>query len=173
MQPVCGYAVCPSPSQVSTCPTPSMRASAAVFWYGVAGSPVVPTTTIGGAPAAAPVDSGSRLAGHNAHDNMPSADSGPKSGYLFRHWICSVRTWPTVGTDAVSVQFTTSRASNRLEYVPFLVRSAYESASDSTPRGSPCCSDSIASASSGQAVSVYSDAITAYSTQPAVTSRPS
>src|SRR3954468_18073768 len=63
MQAVSGYAVWPSPSQVNTCPLPSMVASFAVDSYGVAGSPLVPTTTMGGAPTALPTGYGSCLAG--------------------------------------------------------------------------------------------------------------
>src|SRR4051812_49494360 len=115
MQGVLGYAVCPSPSQVSTCPTPSMVARLAVFSYGVAGSPVVPTTTIGGAPVAAPAGYGSRAPGQKVHGSMPIASAAPNSGYFLRHWPCSRRTFSTVGAPALSAQFTARLASNRLE----------------------------------------------------------
>src|SRR5437764_14458532 len=106
MQVVCGYAVWPSPSHVTTCPTPSMLASFAVCSDGVAGSLTVPTTTIGGAPAALPVGYGSRLAGHTAHDTMPIASEVPKMGYCVRHWPCSDRAWLTVSPLASSSQET-------------------------------------------------------------------
>src|SRR3954468_13721106 len=102
MQGVLGYAVWPSPSQVSTCPTPSMFARLAVFSYGVAGSPVVPTTTIGGAPVAAPAGYGSRAPGHRLHVNMPTASEAPNSGYFLRQAPCSCRISSMLGTSLVS-----------------------------------------------------------------------
>src|SRR3954468_14035409 len=115
MHGVLGYAVCPSPSQVSTCPTPSILANWAVFSYGVAGSPVVPTTTIGGAPTAAACGYGSCLPGQNVQGIMPTASGAPNSGYFVRHWLCNCRIFSTVGTFAASAQFTVRLASNRLE----------------------------------------------------------
>lgn len=114
-QAVCGYAVCPSPSQVSTRPTPSIEASAAVCSYGVAGSPVVPTTTIGGAPAALPVGYGSRPPGHCTQPSIPTARAGPKSGYFARHCDWSWRICGRDGFSVSSAQFTAMFASNRLE----------------------------------------------------------
>src|SRR3954462_13492968 len=114
MQAVLGYAVCPSPSQVSTCPTPSMFARSAVFSYGVAGSPVVPTTTIGGAPVAGPAGYGSRSPGQNVQDSMPTASDAPNSGYFARHWPWSLRTSSMLGASLVSEQLTARFASNRL-----------------------------------------------------------
>src|SRR4051794_18841190 len=110
-----GYAVWPSPSQVSTWPVPSMDASSAVFSYGVAGSPVVPTTTIGGDPVAGPAGYGSFLPGQNVHGIMPIASGAPNSGYFLRHsdWSCRIRS--TDGAPSVSAQFTARFASNRLE----------------------------------------------------------
>src|SRR3954467_10548884 len=106
MQGVLGYAVCPSPSQVSTCPTPSMLARSAVFSYGVAGSPVVPTTTIGGAPLAVLAGEGSRSPGQNVHGSMPTASAAPNSGYFLRHSPWSLRISSTLGASLVSAQFT-------------------------------------------------------------------
>src|SRR3954454_567772 len=173
MQRVLGYAVWPSPSQVSTCPVPSIEARSAVFSYGVAGSPVVPTTTIGGAPAAAPAGYGSRLPGQRAHGIMPSASGAPNSGYFLRHSLCSRRIRSRLGTPVASVQFTARLASNRLEYVPPGRRSAYWSASAKMPLASPLCSPSTASASCRHPDSVYSDEITATKIQPVVAARPS
>src|SRR5205814_5371507 len=99
---VCGYAVCPSPCQVTTCPTPSMFASLAVCSYGVAGSLVVPTTTIGGAPTAVPVGYGSCLAGQTAHEIRPIASEAPKMGYFVRQPLWSVRAWSTVSVPGSS-----------------------------------------------------------------------
>src|SRR3954451_24583253 len=150
MQVVCGYAVWPSPCQVSTCPTPSMLARSAVFSYGVAGSPVVPTTTIGGAPVAEPVGYGSRVPGQSAHDSISVASGAPNSGYFFRHSDCSLRIWSTDGTPFASAQFTVRLASNRLMYDPSGLRSAYWSASAKTPLALPPCSFSTAAAPAGQ-----------------------
>ena len=44
--------MCPSPSRLTSTPDSSWSASATAHSYGVAGSRVVPTTTIGAAPAA-------------------------------------------------------------------------------------------------------------------------
>src|SRR3954470_13300424 len=118
MQVGLGYAVCPLPSQLRTRPVPSILASSAVFSYGVAGSPVVPTTTIGGAPVAAPAGYGSRAPGQKVHGSMPIASAAPNSGYFLRHSPCSWRTFSTVGAPALSAQFTARLASNRLEYRP-------------------------------------------------------
>ena len=52
MHLVLGYAVWPSPFQLSTTPEPSALASTPVAAYGVAGSCTVPITRIGGAPGA-------------------------------------------------------------------------------------------------------------------------
>src|SRR5690348_12596088 len=98
---VLGYAVWPSPSQVSTCPTPSIEARAAVFSYGVAGSPVVPTTTIGGAPVAGPAGYGSRVPGQYVQGSICTASEAPNSGYFWRHWLCSSRTSSTGGASFV------------------------------------------------------------------------
>lgn len=107
--------MCPSPSQVSTRPTPSIAANRAVCSYGVAGSPVVPTTTIGGAPSARPVGYGSRPPGHSTQPNIPTARAGPKSGYFCRHWDCRSRICATVGFSVSSAQLTARLASKRLE----------------------------------------------------------
>src|SRR3954454_18476742 len=144
MHLVLGYAVWPSPSQVSTCPTPSMVARSAVFSYGVAGSPVVPTTTIGGAPAAGPTGYGSWPPCHNAHASISTASGAPNSGYFLRHSDCSVRIWPTDGTSFASAQFTAGLASNRLLYDPSGLRSAYSSASVRMPLALPPCRFSTA-----------------------------
>src|SRR3954451_18481964 len=114
MQGVLGYAVWPSPSQVSTCPTPSMVARSAVFSYGVAGSPVVPTTTIGGAPVAGPTGDGSRGFGHQVQDSRPVAIDVPHTRDFCRHSPCSCRACSGLITVSVSAQFTARFASNRL-----------------------------------------------------------
>ena len=57
------YAVWPSPFQPSSTPDFSSRASACAHRYGVAGSRVVPTTRMGGAPAAVICGSGYDLTG--------------------------------------------------------------------------------------------------------------
>jgi len=59
--------VCPSPCHTSRSPEPSNAARWRAPEIGVAGSPVVPTTTIGGAPAAAPAGYGSWAPGQNVH----------------------------------------------------------------------------------------------------------
>src|SRR4051812_26287548 len=173
MQGVLGYAVCPSPSQVSTCPTLSMDARSAVFSYGVAGSPVVPTTTIGGAPVAAPAGYGSRGPGHRLHDSMPTASEAPNSGYFLRHSPCNWRISATLGTSLLSEQFTARFASKRLLYVPSGFRSAYWSARVKMPFALPPLSADTAPASAVQPDSVYSDEITARKIQPGVAFRPS
>src|SRR5512138_2094525 len=154
MQGVLGYAVCPSPSQVSTCPTPSMLARSAVFSYGVAGSPVVPTTTIGGAPVAGPAGYGSRSPGQRLHESMPTASEPPNIGYFVRHSPCSLRISPTLGTSLVSEQFTARFASNRLLYVPLGSRSAYWSARLKMPLALPSLSADTAPATAAQPDSV-------------------
>src|SRR5215510_3756791 len=106
MHLVDGYAVWPSPSQATTWPVPSMSANFAVDSNGVAGSPLVPTTRIVGAPLAGPTGYGSCLACHTAHPSSPMASGAPNSGYLARHWDCSVRIWSTVGYLSESAQFT-------------------------------------------------------------------
>src|ERR1700712_303670 len=95
-----------------------MPARSAVFSYGVAGSPVVPTTTIGGAPTAGPAGYGSFWPGQNVHGIMPTASGAPNNGYFLRHSVCSARILSTDGAWLVSAQFTARFASNRLEYVP-------------------------------------------------------
>ena len=74
-------------------------ASFAVCAYGVAGSPVVPTTTIGGAPTAGPTGYGSYVPGQTpfAHVIMPVAIAPPNSGYFLRHSRLEVRTCASVG----------------------------------------------------------------------------
>ena len=92
-----------------------MDASAGVCSYGVAGSPVVPTTRIGGAPSARPVGYGSRSPGHSTQPSIPTASAGPNSGYFCRHCDCNERTCSRVGFSVSSAQLTARFASNRLE----------------------------------------------------------
>src|SRR3954467_645603 len=101
-----------------------MLASAGVCSYGVAGSPLVPTTRIGGAPSALPVGYGSRLPGHCAQIRF-SARLAPNSGYLVRHSPCRRRASSTVTDLSSSAQLTARLASKRLEYLPLGSRSAY------------------------------------------------
>jgi hypothetical protein len=91
-----------------------MVASLAVCSYGVAGSLVVPTTTMGGAPTALPVGYGSRLAVHTAHGTMPIAREVPKSGYFARQALCSDRACSTVSPPLSSSQETVLKMSNML-----------------------------------------------------------
>ena len=91
-----------------------MLASFAVCSYGVAGSLVVPTTTIGGAPTALPVGYGSCLAGQTAQEIRPIARDVPKMGYLVRQSLCNVRAWSTVSVPGSSSQETVLKMSNML-----------------------------------------------------------
>src|SRR6478609_10765011 len=75
------YAVCPSPSQVIRVALLSCSRSRTEFSYGVAGSRVVPTTTIGPLPSAV-IRWGlpTALIGQSPHCCPPQAMSGPQVG---------------------------------------------------------------------------------------------
>src|SRR5690348_4037011 len=69
------------PSRVSSTPCDPSQAPDWAHGYGVTGSRVVPTTTIGGAPGAC-TECGSRVgsAGHTAHTIPPHTRIGPNTG---------------------------------------------------------------------------------------------
>src|SRR5262249_60220994 len=74
------YAVCPSPFQPSSMPDFRSLASALAHWNGVAGSRVVPTTRIGGAPSPRSRTSGAARAGQEAHGTPPPLIPAPHRG---------------------------------------------------------------------------------------------
>src|SRR4051794_22304653 len=78
------YAVWPSPLRVRRMPDASSFERFTAHWYGVAGSPVVPTTTIGGAPSAW-ITPGSCAGwiGQNAHVRPLYAIAAPNRGATF------------------------------------------------------------------------------------------
>src|SRR6478736_10344017 len=76
--------VLPSPSRRSRTPESSWRARATAQANGVAGSRVVPTTTIGAAPFAWIVGTGWSLRGENPrHEVRVQAKTLPKTGEAF------------------------------------------------------------------------------------------
>src|SRR5215472_13457525 len=74
------YAVCPSPFQASSTPDLRSPASALAPRNGVAGSRVLPTTRIGGAPAPRSCTWGAGRTGQYAHGRLPHMIACPNMG---------------------------------------------------------------------------------------------
>src|ERR1700748_927333 len=87
------YAVWPSPLRVSRTPESSWWARSTAQWYGVAGSRVVPITTIGAAPRARMSGTFSSLRGVNPwHDVRLHANTLPHTGDAFSN----AADWPGI-----------------------------------------------------------------------------
>ena len=111
------YAVCPSPSRVTSTPDSSWEASASASSSGVAGSRVVPITTIGGAPAPSTVSRSrgtSRAGGQLRQPTMLHAKDSPKVGDAFSNSGITAGTSAALNPEGSSRQLIAENASSRL-----------------------------------------------------------
>src|SRR5215470_2052069 len=123
------YAVCPSPFQPSSTPDFRSRASACAHRNGVAGSRVVPTTRIGGAPAARSCTGEAEGTGQYAQGRLPHTFGAPNCGATFAAAAAAELHAASGRGHGRSMQFTAMLASIRLVYRPVGARSTSESAS--------------------------------------------
>ena len=109
--------MCPSPSRVTSTPEASCEASACASSSGVAGSRVVPITTMGGAPAPSTVSRSCgtpRAGGQLRQPIMAQANDSPKVGEAFSN--SGSRAGTSAGLTPVesSRQLIAEKASRRL-----------------------------------------------------------
>ena len=148
----CPNAVCCSPSTTSRRPRSSCRARLLACTSGVAGSRVVPTTRIGGAPAAVMrPGGGSGGTGHTEHGRLLFTMNAPMRGATATARCSSAAAAATSPTTGPSRQVTAQNASSTWSSRPSPSRPTNASANPSSVDASPCSAASRASASSGQA----------------------